>query len=161
MFTTPLADCGTLADVAFVWVDAFLVLVVERALVLREAEVLPRLLATSACTTTGRGLGLGFATAVTPTTPTTSVATGAAAAAGAVAASEAAATSARGWAWAGRAKVAARPPEAARTAVALTPFCPALLTMVESSDQGLYRVAPRWRPEGAVSSRVSLSVPTG
>ena len=111
----------------------------------------------------GLGLGLGFATALTPTTPTGSTATGAAAwgatTAGASATAAGAAvgvlTSApgaatpvvvdavaeevrcTGAAWAGRANAATRPPEAARTAEALTPVSPALLTIVDSSATGL------------------------
>ena len=40
-------------------------------------------------------------------------------------------------AWAGRAKLATRPPEAARTAEARAPFSPAARTMVEISATGL------------------------
>src|SRR5688500_565760 len=89
--------------------------------------------------TTGRGFGLGFATALIPDTPSDGVATGASASGATTAGARAGVAGARasvagaaaraacvawtGWwaaAEAGRAKVATRPPEAARTADALT-----------------------------------------
>ena len=50
---------------------------------------------------------------------------------------------------------------AMHAAEALTLVWPALLTIVESSATGLYRVAPRWCPARVESTTMNLSVPTG
>ena len=111
-------------------------------------------------------MGFGLATALTPTTPTASTATGAAVSGATTAGASASAAGAAlvvlpsavaealveaelrtGAAWAGRANAATRPPEAARTAEALTLVSPTLLTIVEISATGLYRAALRCRPE--------------